>query len=450
MRPKDYDEIVVRFRQASSEPYADSKILEYAMLTASGDWAWVRSTLIILTRDENGMAVDMMFIMTDITEQITSNEALRQSEERFREVSAAISHQIYMMDIRPDQDPEVLYVSSNVDQLTGYPAEKFLTIPRFWGKYVAYPEDIGILRSRYDQLMNGEPTLVEYRIVRADGKIRWIQDSARARPTGTPGTWRVYGVLQDITDFKIVEEHLHQQQKLTLALEQERQLNTIKNSLMVTLSHEFRTPLSTILTSSEMIERYRDKLSPDEFDARLRVIQQQVQHLTNMLDDISVIVKTEIGKIEFNPTPINLFALFKEVVDEVRMGIGNRHHFVITNDDISIPVLVDIDIIRPVLMNLLVNAVKYSPEGSEVYCHIAVTPYQARITIQDQGVGIPEEDLPHVFEPFHRGKNVVNITGTGLGLKIVKDFVELQQGLVKIDSIENEGTTVTLTLPVAT
>jgi signal transduction histidine kinase len=221
----------------------------------------------------------------------------------------------------------------------------------------------------------------------------------------------------------------------------------MKSKFVSTASHEFRTPLATMLSSAELLEHYSESLGQDEKRNLLQTIQSSAKRMSEMIDDVLTLGRAESGVLKLNLGPTNLRELCGRVVAEFRIAQGKHH--VITLDDRfdRLEAMMDERLLRHILNNLLSNAVKYSPQGSEVKFVLERRDENAAIEIQDRGIGIPPEDQPRMFESFHRASNVDNRPGTGLGLAIVKKAVELHGGEISLQSAVGDGTRFTVVLP---
>ncbi|MBK6294852.1 MAG: HAMP domain-containing histidine kinase [Rhodoferax sp.] len=235
-----------------------------------------------------------------------------------------------------------------------------------------------------------------------------------------------------------------------MALEKQTELNQLKSRFVSMTSHEFRTPLAAILSSTELLKYYEQRLAPQERAELVDGIGQSVQRMTTMLDDILLIGRAEADRLDFAPAPLPLRAFCQSVVEELarsRRGGGKpdqRIEFSLGTPDAE-PVL-DEALARRILGNLLSNALKYSPEDKPVRLTVHAHAAGVRFTVEDQGIGIPDTDLPRLFETFHRASNVGNISGTGLGLAIVKKAVDLHGGSIAVHSELGRGTTFTVIL----
>jgi len=248
-------------------------------------------------------------------------------------------------------------------------------------------------------------------------------------------------VAQDITERKQAEVGIKN------ALEKEKQLGELKSRFVTMASHEFRTPLATILSSTELLEHYSHKWSEEKKLNHLQRIQASVKYMTGLLNDVLLIGKAEAGKLEFKPTRLNLAKFCKHITEEVQAVAGTNHIIAFSSVGQSNDVLMDEKLLQHILTNLLTNAVKYSPQGGTVLFNLICDREVAVFSIQDRGIGIPLEDQEKLFESFHRATNVSTIPGTGLGLAIVKKSVDLHGGKITVKSAVGVGTTFTVTLP---
>jgi PAS domain S-box-containing protein len=231
------------------------------------------------------------------------------------------------------------------------------------------------------------------------------------------------------------------------ALERERELNELKSRFITTASHEFRTPLGTILSSVSLIARYQNKEDQEKREKHVERIKSAVNNLTEILNDFLSLEKLEEGIIRNNPKTIHIEKFIKDIIEEMRalLKSGQYIHYQ-HNGDFEIEI--DSQLLKNVLINLISNAIKYSPENKEIWVNSEVANGNIKIDVIDQGIGIPDQDKPHLFERFFRANNVSNIQGTGLGLNIVKKYIELMNGEISFKSQCGKGTTFTVIIPV--
>jgi signal transduction histidine kinase len=234
--------------------------------------------------------------------------------------------------------------------------------------------------------------------------------------------------------------------ELQAALQKEKELNELKQRFVSMVSHEFRNPLAAIQSSSELVRNYSHKMDEQRKHRHLDSIATQVSQLTELLDDVLFISKAQSVGMEFKPTTLNLEAFCRKIAQEFQQTASN-HQIVFTPRGHSVETRADEKLMRQVVANLLSNAVKYSPQGGIIHFHLFYEDEKAIIQVQDQGIGIPEEDHKHLFEVFHRAGNVGAISGTGLGLAIIKQAVEVHGGSISFESQVGSGTTFTVCLP---
>ena len=235
-------------------------------------------------------------------------------------------------------------------------------------------------------------------------------------------------------------------QKL-LAAEQE--LNELKSRLIATISHEYRTPLAIVQSSSEMLQRYGDRFSEQKKETYFNRIQSAVHRMTQLVSDVLTFSKAEAGEFSFNPVSLDVAMFCRDVVEEQQLIAGDRYrlNFIDRVFPISLSANLDEKILRHILTNLLTNAIKYSPNDSTINLFLLCENEQIIFQVQDQGIGIPSPDLQQLFEPFFRASNTGTIPGTGMGLSILKKCVDLHKGKITVSSEVGVGTTFTVKLP---
>ncbi|WP_354581910.1 PAS domain-containing sensor histidine kinase [Hymenobacter sp. UYP22] len=242
-------------------------------------------------------------------------------------------------------------------------------------------------------------------------------------------------------------EQLEQRsQELTQALRAEQELGELKSRFVSMASHEFRTPLTAVLTSTALIEKYPGADQQDKRLKHLQRIRASVNHLNDILEEFLSVGRIEEGRIEARPVALDLPALVRETVADVQ-GLRKAGQAIVLDLTCPAPVHLDPSLLRKILVNLLSNALKYSGENSEVAVQAQCRPGQVIIRVRDQGVGISPEDQQHLFERFFRARSVTNIPGTGLGLYIIARYLELMGGTIALQSQPGVGTTVTVTIP---
>lgn len=237
------------------------------------------------------------------------------------------------------------------------------------------------------------------------------------------------------------------QEELSEALAKEKELNEIKGRFVSMASHEFRTPLSTVLSSASLLSRYSSAEDQPKRDKHIGKIKNAVSQLNEILEDFLSLGKLDEGKVESRPMDLNLEEFLHDLEEETSVLLKKEQK--ISLEFAGKPdIFVDRKLLKNVLVNLVTNAIKFSGEGKTIRIKAGVGRKNLEIKVCDEGIGIPKEDQVHLFSSFFRSANATNIQGTGLGLHIVKRFVDLMHGKAKIESELNKGTTVTITIPI--
>jgi signal transduction histidine kinase len=259
-----------------------------------------------------------------------------------------------------------------------------------------------------------------------------------------------------------IAERQRLEEELRNALAKEKELGELKSNIISVVSHEYRTPLTTILSSTELLEQYSHQWHDEKKQRHFQRIQTSVHRLTQLVNDVLLINKAEAGKLEFNPVPLNLVALCRELVEDLQLTAKTQHSISFDCQGSCSSAYLDDRLVRQLLTNLLSNAIKYSPEGGNIQFDLVFEHDSAVIEtsagalvrtsavtfrIRDQGIGIPPEDQAQLFDAFYRSSNVGTISGTGLGLAIVKKCVDLHGGQIAVESEVGLGTTFTVILP---
>lgn len=254
--------------------------------------------------------------------------------------------------------------------------------------------------------------------------------------------------VQTRLEKKAIQEQIQQREieQWRQAFEQEREQRQLKSKLVAMFSHDFRNPLASIMASNGLLRDYFNRLDEAHRQAHFNRIDASVRLLLQMLDDLLIVAQMEAGDLVFNPEPLKPEELIAESVDEFQMIYKETHRLVFENHFTG-TLQADPRLLHQIAANLISNAIKYSPQGSEVWISLARNNGQVILTVRDRGIGIPEADQPRLFNAFQRASNVGNVPGTGLGLAIVKQAVALHGGSVKLESRIDVGTTVTVEIP---
>lgn len=376
-----------------------------------------------------------------LDEKRAAEETLRHSEERYRS----------LVELSPDgivvyRDDTIVYINeSAVRLLKANMAEDLIGTSL---AKVIHESCFATVWSRLQQThVDGEHVrLLEGSLCRLDG--RQVDVEIMAAPIVFEDAPATQMILRDVTERKRAEEAQRETEALRIALEKEKELSDLKTRMMITISHEFRTPLSIAFSSAELLERFRERMQPEQQTGHLRRIEAQITKLTQMVEDVSMVFQSTFERMMLNTEPTDLRELSQLAIEQFEYGDDEPRQHILLNADDNLPtMMIDPSRIRYVLTNLLSNALKYSDADDEIALSVTQRGSGVLIQVIDHGIGIPSEEQSRIFEPFYRARNVGVTGGTGLGLSIVRDIVEGHHGMIRIESEVNKGTQVSVFLP---
>lgn len=245
-----------------------------------------------------------------------------------------------------------------------------------------------------------------------------------------------------------IKERKTAENNLRRAFKKEKDLNELKSRFVSMASHEFRTPLSTILSSADLIEAYQNLDQQEKREKHINRIKSSVTNLTSILNDFLSLSKLEEGQTAIKISEVIIIDFITQVLDEIKSLLKPGQQIVIHQDDLfEKSLFTDKGILKNILLNLVSNAIKYSPSDGEIQIRMASNHHKLEVSITDNGIGIPLEEQSYLFTRFFRAHNAENIQGTGLGLNIVKRYIEILKGTIRFESQENLGSTFSFSLP---
>lgn len=352
----------------------------------------------------------------------------------------------------------ITFMNPSAENLTGWPeaeatgrsvAEVFQFVDETTGKEVENPAIQVIQNGRviyFDEHMA---------LVARDGTTTPVVDSTSPITHDTGNIAGAVLVLWDLSErrqIQSLEKEVIETQKseaeVRQILEAERELSELKSRLMTTISHEYRTPLTVVLQSSEMLQHYSHKWSEEKKQTHFDRIQAAVEQMKKLIENVLTFGKAEAGKLSFNPTPLDVEIFCRDLIEEQQLVAGTKHTFNFTYQGNGTQANLDAQLLRYILSNLLTNAVKYSPDGGAISLVANCQDRQVVFSVQDCGIGIPPSEQQRLFETFFRASNVGKISGTGMGLAIVKKCVNQHGGQISVESQVGTGTTFTIKFPV--
>lgn len=379
----------------------------------------------------------------DINSKKIATTQLQESEERYRLISENTKDIVCLHDM----ESNYAYISPSMLDSLGYPPKVLLGQPAWT---CIHPDDVPLLKKTFTQLVKGkQPGFIRYRVKHRKGHYVWVETIANVQqqPAENDAKPFIQTSTRDINHQKKAEE------EIIKALEKERHLVELRTNLINMISHEFRTPLTSIKSSSDLVLKYLPTLRKSDTKERLSThferIRSQVNRINDLISGVLLLGGMDTGKVKFFPETIDLksfiesfFVEYFETHDE-----GNRNVEVKFEGTIR-KVKVDRLLLTHILRNLVSNALKYSHGSNNPELNIKFDKKNVVLIIKDYGIGIAEKDIQNLFQSFYRGDNALTIPGTGLGLVIVKQFVDMHSGEIVLESQLDKGTTIKVTLPI--
>ncbi|MBG9389118.1 sensor histidine kinase [Caenimonas aquaedulcis] len=420
---KHHDEGIARFLRDGTAPIFNRRVETLALRRSGEEFHAELSIWPVKT----GEGYTFSSFIRDISRRKANEKALAESEAKYRKVVENVNEGILVT-----AGGRILYANPRALQLTGMDDETAKSKPFI--EFI-HPDDRERVLGNHTRRLKGEPVENHYqfRVIHANGDTRWLEISAVLFEwQNTPAT------LNFLTD---VTERRQAEQDMRTALARERELSELKSRFVAVASHEFRTPLAAILSSIELLDDYGPRLPEGERKEIVGLIKNAVARMNKMVEQVLVTSRLESGRFRFEPQARNIPQLLVQVAAEMDQSHEQASRITMQCEGADQPRMVDAKLVSHILVNLLGNALKYSPPDTPVTCVASADGDRLRFSITDRGIGIPPADLPRLFESFHRGTNVGNIQGTGIGLHIVKECVELHRGSIDVRSEPGEGTT---------
>jgi PAS domain S-box-containing protein len=376
-------------------------------------------------------------------------EELVAYNNRYEAVSKATNDAIWDWDVAND---DVVW-NHGIQTIFGYTADQQKNLnQQAWASKI-HPDDAERVATEIRMVfVRREKNWVShYQYQSRDGSYRYIMDRAYViYQDGTPV--RMIGAMQDVTELTLYRQFLEKEvdertSELKEALNKEKEALDMKAKFVSIASHEFRTPLSSISISAGFIKKYKDRLMPDEIDKKLGNIEKQVILMSDLLNDVLMLGKMEAGKLDVRKVELST-DIFWELIQEVSEAKGTKPAIRLTAESLPMTIFTDEKLIRNIVINLLTNGIKFSPNTDELLMDLYCDNGKLYLTVSDRGIGIPPEDLKMLFSSFSRASNAGAIEGTGLGLSIVKKAVDLLQGTISVRSTPGKGTTFDVAIPI--
>lgn len=392
-----------------------------------------------IIRNNVGSPTRTIGVAWDVTERVQGEEALRDSEQRFREIADNVDQVFCVFSPKPSQ---LLYVNPAYERLWGTSSKALYASIESLMDGILEEDRPKVMAYRARVSTKAEEP-IQFRLANPPHNPRWVSARIFIQRDEQGNPYRYIGIVTDITSQKEKEAILQQ------AIEREQELNKLKSQFVSTASHEFRTPLMTIQSSADLIGLYLDRPEASAklaIQDQLSIIEDEIRSFSALLSDILTISRIDSGKVGFHPAWINVQALCQQVIDTHFNYQAHERMIQLLTIGTPSPVFIDDKLMTHVLINLLSNAFKFSQNNPML--SLTFQTGELIIQVQDDGIGIPAADLPLLFQAFFRASNTTAIQGTGLGLVITRQFVELHGGTLAVQSQEGKGSTFTVVLPI--
>lgn len=410
---------------------SDINTITYRIRHQQGQYIWFESTLRSIRNEPTGEVLEIHVASRDVTQR-------KRAEEINALLATAVKHAADAIEIT-DPQARFQYVNPAFEEMTGYTCAEVLH--KTPSVLLRGQDDNGFYEAIWNTISKGQVWSGAMLGKRKDGSL-YNQETTISPVQNPAGEITHYvAVKRDITERKRVEVEIQK------ALAKERELSELKSRFVAMTSHEFRTPLTIILSSAKLLRDYGQGWTEAKKLTHLQRIVIAGERMTKLLDDILILGKADAGKLQCQPRPLSLTQFCCELVEDLQLSDNGQHLITFSRPETNPEACMDEKLLQRIFGNLLTNALKYSPAGSSVSFELTYEDRSAIFRVQDQGIGIPVLDQERLFESFQRASNVGTIPGTGLGLAIVKKCVDLQGGEITVDSEVDMGTLITVKLP---
>ena len=426
-------------------------------------------------KDKNSNVVGFTCIGEDITDKLKAEEELKKHqvhleriiEERtqnLKEVNKKLTIEIKKHKITDEQNKYHLNFLETLIETAPTPifikdtSKKYIKCNKAFEKYFGFgendilgkieelilPKDLAQKVSKIEDelLLHGGEKSYEGKVINLKNEVKEFITTKSVFMKANNEIGGIIGVAVDVTEMKKLERNLEQ------SLKKEKELNELKSRFISTASHEFRTPLTSIITSADLLEMFGQNWDEKKYKSHIVKIQNSVGKMTELLEDVLAVNKGETHKLRFSPTKNNLKYFCMEITEEILNTYTPKQEIIFNFSTRTEYFFFDKELLRHALQNLLSNALKYSEAKTIITLDVYRKNGKIVISISDEGIGIPEEDLEIIFDPFYRSKNIGNISGTGLGLTIVKNVIDIHKGKLEVESSLNKGTQFKIILPI--
>ena len=413
---------------------------EVRFLTSQGSFVWIE-TFATVKYNDDGEVTGIYGTLIDIHQRKMAELAQKESEEKFRLMSETMSDLVSLH----EPDGRYFYISPSITELLGYLPDSLIGMAP---EEIIHPEDLSKIESLFQQaiaLKDKNSAIGQIRKKTINGEYLWFESIVQPIKKGN----RLESILMVSRD---VSERKKAEMEMKKALEKEKELSELKSRFVTMASHEFRTPLTSIKSSVQLLEMYTEEVGTNiskPFLKHFGKIVSQIDRLSSLMNDILIVGRTEAKKMPFEPEKVDMIELCMDHIEQYYLNRADGRSVNFKVNGSRQEVWIDPGLMTHILSNILSNAFKYSPKKPNPELTLKYEEGGFFIKVQDFGIGIPKKEQEQLFNSFFRAENAVNIEGTGLGLVILKQFVEMHSGEIKLYSEEGEGTEVVVYIPYA-
>jgi PAS domain S-box-containing protein len=416
--------------------------LEYRFRHPDGKVVWVSDSSRPIF-DLNGDVTGSICTMTDITEPKRLEEALRQNEERLRNITDNLEDLV----AQSDGEGQLVFVSRSYQTVLGYDPQ--LLIGKSAMEFI-HPDDLPLMIQAMQTAVESgtQQVTFEGRMRHADGHYIHVESVGKIFiDIGSVFSGGVF-ITRDVSERVRLQNLVLETEKLQTALDKELELNNLKTRMMNRIAHEFRTPLTVIQATTETLTYYLDRLNADQRKAKEASIKGQIQRLTDMLDEIGQVIKTDFTPEHVHRVTTDLGLLCRQIVTQIEQEMNQPGQF-----ELDLPerteVLVDPQVLKNAFLQVMHNAARFSDVSAHVNVKLSCCENGVTLRVTDTGIGIPPKEQPRIFEPFFRGSNIGESSGLGVGLTMTRAAIEAHGGTITVNSELGKGTSITIWIPVS-
>jgi PAS domain S-box-containing protein len=439
LHPDDRDDVIARVERHNREgvPYE----AEYRFRHRDGRWVWVHDEATMIPLEGGGRV--SQGVIYDVTPQKEQEEQLREAEERYRAIVEHVPSVIYLDKVGPPM--ESLYVSPMIESMMGVTSEEWMRDADLWIE-LTHPEDREAVAAGYFGAAEaGRPWSAEYRVITRDGRTIWVHDETTYLHDEEGRPKFIQGVISDVTARKVAEQALREsEQREREAAERLRMLDEMKNTFLAAVSHELRSPLTSILGLSLTLER-SPEMAQDDREDLLGRLGSNARKLDRLLKDLLDIDRLNRGIVEPQYRTVDLAALTHRTLETLDQ-LADRE--IVTEGVEPVMIAADPAKLERILENLVMNAARHTSEDRRIWIRIEPEDGGALIAVEDEGTGVADELKQVIFEPFRQGPiRSPHSPGTGIGLSLVARFAELHGGRAWVEDRPGGGASFRVFIP---